>query len=141
MTKETDVQKRIAKILDDAARAGGSPYTITTCKAAIDRLLEEGAISADYRNTLLTRVGNLLVTWTPEAVRNYCANIEFEAASGLLTPADLAELGLLLLQLVGQNLLTAEEAIALQAKVAASVIVEVKPAAPIFARTGARATP
>ena len=139
MTRETDIQKRIAKILDDAARAGGNGYAIATAKAAIDKLLEEGAISADFRTTLLTRVGNLLAIWTPEAVRDYCANIEYELANGLLGPTDLAELGLLLLQLVGQRLLTAEEAIALQAKAVASTLREAPPATPVIARTAPRA--
>lgn len=122
MATETEVQKRIVKILDDAARSGGSEYAIATCKAQIEQLLQEGLITAEHRDILLFRVGNLLVKWTPESVKNYMANSEFERSTGALTSVDQLELGLVLLQLVGQKLLTAEEAIALQARVVGAAL-------------------
>lgn len=139
MTLETEVQKRITKILDDAARSGGSSYVIETCKAQIDKLLEEGLISADHRDMLLVRVGNLLVTWTPDSVRDYLANAEFELSTGALGPVDQLELSLVLLQLVGQQLVTAEEAIAVQARVLGASLATPPPAAPPVPRTVPRA--
>lgn len=140
MATETEVQKRIAKILDDAARSGGSEYAIATCKAQIEHLLQEGLITAEHRDMLLFRIGNLLVKWTPESAKNYLANSEFERSTGALTGVDQLELGLVLLQLVGQRLVTVEEAIALQAQVVGAALATppAKPAASI-ARTGPRA--
>lgn len=140
METETEVQKRIVKILDDAARSGGSEYAIAACKAQIERLLQEGLITVEHRDMLLFRVGNLLVKWTPEAVQNYLANSEFERSTGALSSVDQLELGLVLLQLVGQRLVTVEEAIALQARVVGAALVAppVKPVATIT-RTGPRA--
>ena len=140
MATETEVQQRIAKILDDAARSGGSQYEIETCKAQIEKLLQEGLISADQRNMLLHRVGNLLVAWTPDAVKNYLANTEYERSTGALGEVDQLELGLVLLQLVGRKLVTAEEAIALQAQVLAGALAApTTQPAPLISRTGPRA--
>jgi hypothetical protein len=140
MATETEVQKRIVKILDDAARSDGSEYAMATCKGQIEQLLQEGLITADHRDMLLFRVGNLLVKRTPEAVRNYLTNSEFAQSTGALTGVDQLELGLVLLRLVGQRLVTVEEAIALQAQVVGAALAT-PPAKPVatIARTGPRA--
>ena len=104
MTIDHEVQKRVAAIVEKAAKARGQRYEVEACEAAIHAMHEEGAISADYRDLLLARVGNLLVPWSAESVKNYWAETERQIAAGGLTPTDIAELGLVLLQLVEQRL-------------------------------------
>lgn len=141
MTTETEVQKRIAAILDDAARGRGSDYVIAACRSAIDKLWQEGHITAEHREALLAHVGNLLVKWTPDLVKNYLANTERELSMGALSQVELQELGMVLLQLVGEQLVTVEEALALQARTLAAPLA-VPPAgpAPIIGRIGPRTT-
>lgn len=138
MTTDTDIQKRIAKILADAARGGSSSYAIESCKAQIEQLLQEGLISREHRDMLLTRVGSLL--WqTPDAVENFKANTTWELSQGRMGTTDQVELGLVLLQLVGQKLLTVEEAIELQAyALAAHLATPPADPAPAIPRTGPR---
>ncbi|MFC3715135.1 hypothetical protein ACFONC_03090 [Luteimonas soli] len=141
MTTETEVQKRIAAILDDAARGRGSDYAIATCRAAIDKLWQDGHITAEHREALLLHVGNLLVKWTPELVKNYLANTERELAMGALSQVELQELGTVLLQLVGEQLVTVEEALALQTRaLVAPLAVPPAEPAPIIGRIGPRST-
>ena len=116
MTIDHEVQKRVAAIVEKAAKARGQRYEVQACEAAIHAMHEEGAISADYRDLLLARVGNLLVPWSAESVENYRAETERQIAAGGLTPTDIAELGLVLLQLVERRLVTADDALAMQAK-------------------------
>lgn len=120
MTTDTDVQKRIATILEKAARSGGASYEVQACVSAIDKLADEGLISAEHRELLLGLVTTLTGEWTPAAVAASCADLEARLAAGTASQVDVAQMGLLLVSLVGQRVISSEEAAALLGRLAAA---------------------